>query len=52
MKKWYLSLLGIMLGVLVLFGFISLVDKDPATSVTERRAEKPKFSWSALWDGS
>ena len=52
MKKWYLSLLGIMLGVLVVLGVISLVDKDPAVSVTEKRAEKPKFSWSALWDGS
>ena len=43
----------ILLGMLMV-GFVSLVDVDPTISLVENRklATFPKFSWSALFDGS
>ena len=54
MKKIYTILLSAMLAGMLLVGLISLVDKDPTRSEAENRelAKKPKFSLSALFDGS
>ena len=54
MKKLYTVLMAILLGAAALVGLWSLVDKDATESQRENRrlAEKPKFSLSALLDGS
>ena len=53
MKKLYIGLLGSLLGLMTLIGLISLVDKNPTFLASENReVTKPKFSWSALMDGS
>ena len=54
MKKIYTILLSVALAAMLLVGLISLVDKDPTRSEAENRelAKKPKFSLSALFDGS
>ncbi len=54
MKKIYTILLSVALAAMLLVGLISLVDKDPTRSESENRelAKKPKFSLSALFDGS
>ena len=54
MKKLYTVLLALVLGAAVLVGFWSLVDVDATESVRENRrlAERPKFTLSALLDGS
>ena len=54
MKKLYTILLVLLLSVMMLVGVISLVDRDATESELENRklASKPKFSFSALWDGS
>ena len=54
MKKIYTILLVLLLAVAMLVGVVSLVDKDATESEMENRrlATMPKFSWSALWDGS
>ena len=54
MKKLYTILLVFLLSVMMLVGVISLVDRDATESEMENRklASKPKFSLSALWDGS
>jgi len=54
LKKLYTVLLALLLGVVALVGFWSLVDKDATESVRENRrlAQKPKFTLSALLDGS
>lgn len=53
MKKLYICLMGALLAVLIAVGAISLLDTDPTVLAGEnRKIEKPKFSWSALLDGS
>ena len=53
MKKLYICLMGALLAVLTAVGAISLLDTDPTVLAGEnRKIEKPKFSWSALLDGS
>ena len=54
MKKIYTILLSVVLAAMLLVGLISLLDKDPTRSESENRelAKKPKFSLSALFDGS
>lgn len=53
MKKLYIGLMGTLLALLTVVGLISLVDTDPTVLTDEnRKIEKPKFSWSALMDGS
>lgn len=54
MKKLYTVLLALVLGVAALVGVWSLVDVDATESQRENRrlAEKPKFTLSALLDGS
>ncbi len=54
MKKLYTALLLTLLSVFAVVGLYSLVDVDATESKTENRrlAQKPEFSWSALWDGS
>lgn len=54
MKKIYIILLSAVLGVLLLIGVISLVDQDATRSEVENRAlaQKPRFSFSALFDGT
>lgn len=54
MKKLYSALLCAMLAMMLSIGIWSLADKDPEVSVTEKRelAARPKFSMSALLDGS
>ena len=53
MKKLYICLMGALLAVLTAVGAISLLDTDPMVLAGEnRKIEKPKFSWSALLDGS
>jgi len=54
LKKLYTILLVFLLSVMMLVGVISLVDRDATESEMENRklASKPKFSLSALWDGS
>ena len=54
MKKIYTALLVLLVSVAMLVGLISLVDKDATESETENRrlATKPKFTISALMDGS
>ena len=54
MKKTYTALLLALLAAFVGVGIYSLVDVDATESKTENRrlAEKPDFSWSALWDGT
>ena len=45
--------MGALLAVLTAVGAISLLDTDPTVLAGEnRKIEKPKFSWSALLDGS
>ena len=54
MKKIYTILLSVVLAAMLLVVLISLLDKDPTRSESENRelAKKPKFSLSALFDGS
>lgn len=54
MKKVYSALLCAMLALLLSVGIWSLADQDPTVSLTEKRelAARPKFSFSALMDGS
>jgi hypothetical protein len=54
MKKLYMTLLTVFLLVLFGFGLVSFFDKDATVSQVENRtlAAKPKFSFSALFDGS
>lgn len=54
MKKLYTVLLALLLAAAALVGFWSLVDVDATESERENRrlAGKPKFSFSALMDGS
>lgn len=54
MKKLYSALLCAMMAIMLAIGIWSLADKDPEISVTEKRelAARPKFSFSALADGS
>ena len=53
MKKLYICLMGALLAVLTAVGAISLLDTDPTVLAGENsKIEKPKFSWSALLDGS
>lgn len=54
MRKLYSALLCAMLAMMLAIGIWSLADKDPEISVTEKRelAVRPKFSFSALLDGS
>ena len=54
MKKIYTILLSAVLAAMLLVGLISLVDKDPTRSEAENRelSKKPRFSFSALFDGS
>ena len=54
MRKLYSALLCAMLAMMLAIGIWSLADKDPEISVTEKRelAARPKFSFSALLDGS
>lgn len=54
MKKIYLSLLGSLLAILVIFGLVSIFDTNPTISKSENRklATMPEFSWAALLDGS
>ena len=54
MKKLYMTLLSVFLLLLFGFGLVSFFDKDATVSRIENRelAEKPKFTFSALFDGS
>lgn len=53
MKKLYIGLMGALLALLTVVGLVSLLDTDPTVLTDEnRKIEKPKFSWSALLDGS
>ncbi len=54
MKKMYTVMLSLLVAVAALIGLWSLVDKDATESESENRrlAAKPKFSLSALLDGS
>lgn len=54
MKKLYTALLALLVGTAAFVGLWSLVDKDATESLRENRrlASKPKFSVSALLDGS
>ena len=54
MKKIYTILLFLLLGAASFVGFWSLVDKDATESQRENRrlAQKPKFTFAALLDGS
>lgn len=54
MKKLKTILLVVLLAVMMLVGVVSLVDHDATESKTENRrlAERPKFTFSSLWDGS
>lgn len=54
MKKIYIILLSSVLGVMLVIGVISLVDKDATRSEVENRAlaAKPEFSFTALFDGT
>lgn len=53
MKKLYLGLIGVLLALFTVVGVVSLVDTDPTILSGENRPiTKPKFSWSALMDGS
>lgn len=54
MRKLYSALLCAMLAMMLAIGIWSLADKDPEISETEKRklAARPKFSFSALLDGS
>lgn len=54
MKKIYTVLLFLLLGAASFVGFWSLVDKDATESQRENRrlAQKPKFTFAALLDGS
>lgn len=54
MKKLYTVLLALLVSAAALVGLWSLVDKDATESLSENRrlASKPKFTVSALLDGS
>lgn len=54
MKKLKTILLVSLLAAMMTIGIVSLVDKDATKSITENRklAERPKFTFSSLWDGS
>lgn len=48
------ALSGVFLLIVLIFCFVNLITGDKEFSDTENRslAQKPEFSWEALWDGS
>ena len=52
MKKFYIVLLAVMLGLVTIVGAASLLPKQAAVSMQEAAAQKPELSMPALLDGS
>ena len=52
MKKYYIVLLAVMLGLITIVGAVSLAPKSASVSMQESIAQKPELSMQTLLDGS